>query len=374
MKALTFTTNPTTDLPHGHEYVTRTFNIDWSFGMCLTKDLNALHRLAWAYLAPAYLLSMVLLSYRLSRFYRFHRIFCRSTCIKMFWQFILLSFSSLASTSFRLLKCVHLHPKESFNRFSLSDWRFADDASYECFKGDHLPWGIVAAVIVAIFCIPLPLSLPFLRRYHLLIPFSDIYSSLYKDNRRWWCAVDLLRRLLLATIYTFVDDQDQMHTVMVSICIALLFLQATVQPFASAKANFVEAGLLASLTIMTHLSDPNLKRSHAIAIETIFFVTTALLIAHTVWEDGKLKNWRKKPKPSPGYAVPALGEEDDGTMLRDLLLAEDVPDIVQSQEWRRTLRCWKTNLSFKWFCHFTFQLYFFMQCAHAFLFSSLFFR
>ena len=340
MKALTFTTNSTTDLPHGHEYVTRTFNIDWSFGMCLTKDLNALHRLAWAYLAPAYLLSMVLLSYRLSRFYRFHRIFCRSTCIKMFWQFILLSFSSLASTSFQLLKCVHLHPKESFNRFSLSDWRFADDASYECFKGNHLPWGIVAVVIVAIFCIPLPLSLPFLRRYHLLVPFSDIYSSLYKDNRRWWCAVDLLRRLLLATVYTFVDDPDEMHTAMASISVVLLFLQATARPYASSKANVVEAGLLMSLSIMTFLSDPNLTRSHAIAIETIFFVTTALLVAHIVWEDGKLKNWRKKPKPSPGYAIPALGEKDDGTMLRDLLLAEDVPDIVQSQEWGRTPCCW----------------------------------
>ena len=331
LKALTFTTNPTTDLPHIHEYITRTFNIDWSFGMCLTKDLNALHRLAWAYLAPAYLLSMVLLSYWLSRFYRFHRIFCRSTCIKMFWQFILLSFSSLASTSFQLLKCVHLYPEESFNRFSLSDWRFADDASYECFKSDHLPWGIVAAVIVAVFCIPLPLSLPFLRRYHLLVPFSDIYSSLYKDNRRWWCAVDLLRRLLLATIYTFVDNPNQMYTAMVSICVILLFLQATIRPFASSKANFVEAVLLMSLTIITFLSGPDLTRSHAIAIETIFFVTTTLLVAHTVWEDGKLKNWRKKPKPSPGYAVPALGEEDDGTMLRDLLLAEDVPDIVQSQ-------------------------------------------
>ena len=158
-----------------------------------------------------------------------------------------------------------------------------------------------------------------------------MYSSLYTDNRRWWCAVDLLRRLLLATIYTFVDSPDQMHTVMVSICIALLFLQATVQPFESPKANFVEEGLLMSLSIMTFLSEPKLTRSHAISVETIFFATTALLVAHTVWEDGKLKNWRKKPKPSPGYAVPALGEEDDGTMLRDLLLAEDVPDIVQSQ-------------------------------------------
>ena len=296
--------------------------------MCLTKDLNAIHRLAWAYLAPAYLLSMVLLSYWLSRFYRFHRIFCRSTCIKMFWQFILLSFSSLASTSFQLLKCVHLHPKEVFNKLSVSDWRFADDASYECFRGDHLPWGIIAAIIVAIFCIPLPLSLPFLRNYHLLVPFSDIYSSLYKDNRRWWCSVDLLRRLLLAAVYTAVDDPQAAYAAMLQTCMFLLFLQMTFQPFNSTKANFVETALLYSLCVITQLSGPDITWARAVAIDAIFFLSTALLVMHAVWEDGMLKNWKKKPIPDPGYTVPALGEEDDGTMLRDPLLAEIVPPIV----------------------------------------------
>ena len=299
--------------------------------MCLAKDLNALHRLAWAYLAPAFLLTMVLLSYWLSRFYRFHRIFCRSTCIKMFWQFILLSFSSLASTSFKLLKCVHLHPKEVFTKFSVSDWRFADDASYECFAGDHLPWAIIAVVIVGVFCIPLPLSLPFLRRYHLLIPFSDVYSSLYKDNRRWWCSVDLFRRLLLAVVFTFLDNPEYLHMAMMQICACLLFIQAVIQPFASQKANAVETGLLFSLLCITLLSQPEMLFEYAIAIEVIFFLSTALLFAHIIWEDGKLKNWKKKPKPEPGFAIPALGEKDDGTMLRDPLLAEDVPGINESQ-------------------------------------------
>ena len=296
--------------------------------MCLTKDLNALHRLAWAYLAPAYLLSLVLMSYWLSRFYRFRRIFCRSTCIKMFWQFILLSFSSLASTSFQLLKCVRLHPKEVFEQFSMSNWRFADDASYECFSGEHLPWSIFAAVIIALFCVPLPLSLPFLNRYHRLIPFADIYSSLYKDNRRWWCSVDLLRRLLLAAVSTWVDNPQTSHKVMVSITIFLLFLQASMTPFATSKANFVELSLLFSLSIITYLSSPNISWTDAVAIETVFFISCVLLICYMIWEDGKLKNWRRPPTPQPGYRVPALGEEDDGTMLRDPLLAEQVPDIT----------------------------------------------
>ena len=326
-QALSFTTRPAPEFPHGHEFVARSLNLDWSFGMCLTKDLNALHRLAWAYLAPAYLLGLVLLSYWLSRFYRFHRIFCRSTCIKMFWQFILLSFSSLASTSFQLFKCARLHPKEAFDRLSLSNWRFVEDASFECFSGDHLPWGILAVVIVALFCIPLPLSLPFLRRYHLLVPFSDIYSSLYKDNRRWWCSVDLLRRLLLAAVYAFVDNPERARLAMIQIGVSLLLLHTLMWPFASQKANRVEAGLLASLISITVLSGPDLTYDRAVAIETIFFVTTALVVGHMIWYDGNLKKRLKPPKPEPGYRVPGLDEEDDGTMLRDPLLADPAPSI-----------------------------------------------
>ena len=36
-QALSFTTSPSPYLPHGHEYVSRTFNLDWSFGLCLTN-------------------------------------------------------------------------------------------------------------------------------------------------------------------------------------------------------------------------------------------------------------------------------------------------------------------------------------------------
>ena len=331
-QALSFTTSPSPYLPHGHEYVSRTFNLDWSFGLCLTNNLNALHRLAWAYLTPAYLLSLVLLSYWLSGFHRFRRIFCRSTCIKMFWQLILLSFSSLASTSFQLLKCSDIHPKSVFTARGASNWRFSDDASVVCFSGDHLGWATAATVIVVAICIPLPLSLPFLHRYHRLIPFSDIYSSLYKDNRRWWCSVDLIRRLVFAAIYTCTakDDPETSHLAMVLLCVGLGFLQMAMWPFQSGAANIVEASLLFSLTAITVLNGPILTWGRAVATQTIFFVTVAVLFTFMLWEDGKLKLRWKTPAASPGYRVPALDEEDDGTMLRDPLLADPYhPKIEQ---------------------------------------------
>ena len=140
--------------------------------------------------------------------------------------------------------------------------------------------------------------------------------------------MDLLRRLLLAAVNTWVDNPQTSHKVMVSITIFLLLLQALAAPFTTSKANVVEVSLLFSLSIITFLSSPNMTWTDAVAIETVFFISTLLLVCHMIWEDGKLKNWKKPPTPQPGYRVPALGEEDDGTMLRDPLLAEQVPDIT----------------------------------------------
>ena len=103
-------------------------------------------------------------------------------------------------------------------------------------------------------------------------------------------------------------------------------------PFATPKANCVELYLLSSLSIITFLSTPDMAFADAVAIETVFFVSTTLLVGYMIWEDGKLKNWKKPPTPQPGYRVPAQGEEDDGTMLRDPLLAEPVPDIPNNEE------------------------------------------
>ena len=84
--------------------------------------------------------------------------------------------------------------------------------------------------------------------------------------------------------------------------------------------------------MITFLSSPDTTRVKSIAIETLFFLSTFLLLCYIVWEDGKLKNWKKRPTPQPGCRVPALGEEDDGTMLRDPLLAEPVPDIRNTSD------------------------------------------
>ena len=316
-QAITFTVKVKLDQPHGHEYITNTLNLDWSFGMCLSRDLNALNRLAWAYLAPVYLLFLVLLSLFLSRFYRFNRVFGRSACIRMFWHFILLSFSSLAATSFQLLKHTKLFTS-GVDGFSSSE-HFADDPSYKYFEGDHLPWAMIASVIVAMFCIPLPILLPFLRRYHLLIPFYDIYTGDYKFDRMWWSSFDLTRRILLAAVYTAEDDIQLQHLAMSLVCFCFLSAHTLAWSFKEKKANIIETVFLSALACITLLSSPNRSWKHSVAIECLFFVPVAALVVVLVREQ------TRKPQPDELVRLGlGLNPVDDGQQLRDLLLADHI--------------------------------------------------
>ena len=278
-QAITLVFLPKFGQPRGQEYLSRSLNLDWSFGMCLTKDLTAVHRLAWAYVTPVYLLLLVGLSYFLSHFRRLVTIFGRYSVLRMFWQFTLLSFSSLATTSFQLLTCVTLDRKEDFEDLygPNAHIRFAHDASLKCFGKEHLPWGVVASVVVGLVCIPLPLFLPFLHRSRRFMPLYDVYSSVYKDRFRWWASFDLLRRLLFAVIYATVQDPAIQHLAFNFACIVVLAIHIIIMPFKSQVCNYIENGFLLSLTCIAILSGPDTTWSRALAIQVLFAIPVVAL-------------------------------------------------------------------------------------------------
>ena len=278
-QATTLVVYPKSDLPNGEEYISRSLNLDWSFGMCLTSDLTALHRLAWAYVTPVYLLLLIGLSYFLSHLNRLSNVFSSYSVIRMFYQFVLLSFSSLAITSFQLLKCVSLSPKENFEHVYGTNGhsRFAHDASLKCFADDHLPWATVATLVVGLVCIPLPIILPSLHRYPRFAPLHDVYASMYQDKFRWWASVDLVRRLLFAAVYTAEPDPHKQQIAFGIISASLLAIHAVVWPFRSWLCNCVETLFLFCLACIAMLTGPDVTWSRGLTIQILFFVPVSTL-------------------------------------------------------------------------------------------------
>lgn len=247
--------------------------------------MDGLTRLAWAYLTPTYTIMLTLLSLYLGSFVRFNKIFGRSACIYMIWQFILLTFSSVATTSIGLLECVPLEYDDVDS--SPDRWmgyrRFGGDASYVCFQGTHLLWGIVAVVVTSICCV-LPFTMPFLHHYPRFKPFFDVYSCAYTDSKQWWCAVDLLRRLVLAVLYVFVEDPDNQQAAVLAFCTLLLCAQALAWPFKTWRANAIETLCLLALCLIALLARPDITRARSVTIEVIVFASALFLLFSIVYE------------------------------------------------------------------------------------------
>ena len=361
IQAMTFVVYRKSDLPVGEEYVSRSLTLDWSFGMCLTSDLSPLHRLAWAYVTPVYLLLLIGLSYFLSHFRCLVKVFGRYSVIRMFWQFILLSFSSLATTSFQLLKCVTLSPRKVFEHVHgpNSHNRFAYDASIQCFAGDHLPWAIFASVVVGLICVPLPMFLPTLHRSPRFKPLYDVYASMYQDNFRWWASYDLVRRLIFAAIYTAESDPDKQQMAFILVCLTLLAIHAIVWPFKSWVCNCVETLFLLALAFIATLSGPGVTWTRAVVIQILFFLPIATLlvgwIAVRVSKRDQMKFQGMKELArdlqsslrSRKLTLDRFQSSSNTYGLRDSLLAEP-EEGQQTTFWHLTWRYRKRDVLFCW--------------------------
>ena len=318
-----------------HKYFSKTLNSDWSFGLCVKPDLGALERLVWSYFTPLYMTILVILSLKLGELRRFMKIFGRSQCIHMLWEFILLTFSSLVSSSFGLLECVRLR-SDGYETPLTRYRRFANDPSFECFRGYHLPWGIVA-VIVAAACALFVVALPFLHRYHRLMPFSDVYSSVYSGKRRWWCAVDLLRRVVLAAIFSSVDDPHRQHLAILVTCCVLLGAQALAWPFKTWHANASETIFLFSLVLIAVLNTPDKTWGYSLAIEFLFFIPAVVLVGSICFEQIKIRRSPDKvgnlfSKGSPLSLLKSL--RGSSTPLKSSLLDDEARPTTAV--WRAT--------------------------------------
>ena len=125
--------------------------------------------------------------------------------------------------------------------------------------------------------------IPFLHRWPRFKPFSDVYASLYRDDRRWWSGVDLFRRLLLAAVYTSEVDSYKQQLGTLLCCVLLLTVHTLAWPFRHWRHNAIETLLLTALVSIAALSGPDMTWSRAFAIQWLFFVPLGLVIIYHIY-------------------------------------------------------------------------------------------
>lgn len=182
----------------------------------------------------------------------------RTSLIDAYATFFLLSNVKFLSTAFELLIPVKVYKLSPSGHLEYS-WRLFYDASHHYFHRDHLPYAILALVVL-VFFVAVPTLLVMLYpfkcfqkllnkvpfRWYILHTFMDSFQGCYKDGTepgncdcRWFFSVFILSRVLLFIIYAL--TLNSLYFAIGSLILTILaLLIVIVQPFKSKVKHYTD--------------------------------------------------------------------------------------------------------------------------------------
>ena len=222
--------------------------------LCLVKGMSGIDQLFIHYAHPLAVLLMLIVitvvarnSLRISSF--ISPIIIRAICL-----LLLLSYTSIACTSFSLLRYLEFMDIDAIYTYSSPEMEF--------FHGCHILYGGVAVLCELIIGIGLPLLLildPYLSHNINLIkirPLLDQFQGGYKDKYRWCSAYYLIcRQIIFLLVYlTTLSNYEQMNFVLLVVCAVIAMLHAWIQPYAKEGVNSLDEVILVSLVVIVGLN------------------------------------------------------------------------------------------------------------------------
>ena len=280
---------------------------------CLHPEMTTLQTLALDYAIAVYPLLLIVITYVLVEMHDhnfrilvwlwkpFHACFVhfrkewniRGSMINAFATFLLLSYVKFLSVSFDLLipvRVFDIHGK------ALSKLYLYFDGTVEYFGQEHLPFAILAIVVLVVFNI-FPLLLltfypcrcfqRFLNYYHIhyqvLNILMDTFQGSYKDGSngtrdcRWFAALYLVVRITFLLALALVTSEIVL-TVGIIIVLVPVFLTAVFHPHKSLFYNIVDIFLLLVLvSFFTSITSVALSHYYTIPSAKISDILTAIV-------------------------------------------------------------------------------------------------
>ena len=226
------------------------FNPDFTFNQCITPTLTALERLLLQYITPLYILSLLMVVLALTSVKGLSKVLGRHSFLQALWLLFMISYFNIANTTFAIIHCTAVGPN--------NELVLVEDASVVCYAGAHLAWSIVAIILAIIFVVPFPLYVVILYRIPKYKPITDVYTSVYTDDRRWWVCVDIGRRLLLVLLGVFVQDAVNRNFALLMGLLVILLVQVMTWPYKNKVDNWFALFVTWMLLVITCVTQPNL--------------------------------------------------------------------------------------------------------------------
>ena len=178
--------------------------------------------------------------------------FRNNTPVRAICLLILLSFTSLGLTSYRILNPVTF--------VGTNQTYVSIHPSVVYFSGEHFYFFLIASLVMAVFVIPFTLFLflaPCLMRVCNLVrikPFLDEFQGCYKDQYRWMAGFYFFCRLAYLFLgFSFTVFFDNSEYMLQLLSVGIVIFHFLLQPYKDNKLNVTDAILLTDIMLITML-------------------------------------------------------------------------------------------------------------------------
>ena len=230
------------------------FTLDYSFNLCFTSDFDAFDRIFFKFATPFYILLLLFIIVMLSSVRPFSKYFGRHSYLQAIWLIILISYVDITQVTLELLHC---------RKIGIKDDRLAlfVDSNVPCYRGKHLPAAIFAIALSAFVIFPFPIYVLLLPFWHKFKPITDVYSRVYKDNRRWWVAINLGRRLAITILAVFIADYIYRHLAITILAGLLVITDGITWPYPKNIDNLLHVFCTSAFFLLCVFTFPVLNRT-----------------------------------------------------------------------------------------------------------------
>ena len=235
---------------------------DFSFSLCFSSNFNALHKQAWQYFSPVYIMLLLVMLLILARFKRCATMIGGRSVLSGFWLLLLISYSNLSLTSFSILQCTELPTEGSSVMFV--------DGSIPCFQGGHIALAVVAILVLALLVIPFPVILTVILYVPKWKPFTDVYKHIFRERLHWWIFIDLARRIVVNIFGVFIQVATIRQYVLLATFLILAVLYGSVNPYPKHIDNILE---LLSIVTLAGLTSLTLLDTRGVGTVIVLFVS-----------------------------------------------------------------------------------------------------
>ena len=211
---------------------------------CISKGASVMASWASLYLFFLSFYIWLFLVFQFSKLVVVRRFVLNHSLVVGLWASLTFSYAYILYPSFSLLACHTFDGRQVLY----------GDASVTCFNSEHLPWGVLALAILLLIAVPMPVVLLLMRSHPRVKPLADVYLSYVKDDRYWYIAYSLGRRIAVCVLAVYLADSTVRQIALAVVMQLFFFLHFIIMPYRQSVDNLWEAVFLGFTCVFAILS------------------------------------------------------------------------------------------------------------------------